>query len=463
MGALCSRSGVQVPVRPVASNVVSTARKASEAAQRAASDACAMAERAQLRASETIEQLKQSLQANESSAIQKVDAATEQAVKALEAQPDKIMMLSAEDQKILEEAKKKIAEQHHQEQHQQAEGKGEEEHKQSLTKETGTTNSFPPKSSNSKSATSSPIAYLFYSPERDGGSLLQQWVQQPMTEEDIKQKKLIQLASFIPAPHKTVPKARLQQNGGATVFIKEIMKHVCTEGFSLQAHDHISFGAQISFFFSPLCVVLVLQYRWDIWGKAQRQAYYQGWVKFLKAADDMEGKVELKEFGSPAPPATVFILHTSPTENKVLEVKPDKELAISLFGFVAAVPSSSVYKSGANLSSKRFGDLASEAGGAYMQLSRRGGDAAFDQQEVLKWLEADGLKAGGGPITMSQGGDTYERRSEQKGGEAPQQPKEALGFKAGGGAITLTQGGDTYGNRSEPKGEEATQQKKEEA
>nr|WIW69504.1 immune mapped protein 1 [Eimeria intestinalis] len=427
MGALCSRSGVQVPVRPVASNVVSTARKASEAAQRAASDACAMAERAQLRASETIEQLKQSLQANESSAIQKVDAATEQAVKALEAQPDKIMMLSAEDQKILEEAKKKIAEQHHQEQHQQAEGKGEEEHKQSLTKETGTTNSFPPKSSNSKSATSSPIAYLFYSPERDGGSLLQQWVQQPMTEEDIKQKKLIQLASFIPAPHKTVPKARLQQNGGATVFIKEIM------------------------------------YRWDIWGKAQRQAYYQGWVKFLKAADDMEGKVELKEFGSPAPPATVFILHTSPTENKVLEVKPDKELAISLFGFVAAVPSSSVYKSGANLSSKRFGDLASEAGGAYMQLSRRGGDAAFDQQEVLKWLEADGLKAGGGPITMSQGGDTYERRSEQKGGEAPQQPKEALGFKAGGGAITLTQGGDTYGNRSEPKGEEATQQKKEEA
>ncbi|KAL8272112.1 hypothetical protein Esti_003955 [Eimeria stiedai] len=394
MGALCSRSGVQVPVQPVASNVVSTARKASEAAQKAAGDACEVAERAQKRASEAIDRLKQSLQANESSALQKVDAATEQAVKALEAQPDKIMMLSQEDQELLEQAKKQIAEQH------KAEGTAEAQ--QAVQNEIGA--SSPPEAQqivqkgieasnlppSKDSASSSPISYLFYASEKDGGSLLQQWVQQPMAEEEIIQKHFIQLASFVPAAHKTVPKARLQQNGGVTVFIKEIL------------------------------------YRWDIWGKAQRQGYYQGWVKYLKSADDMEAKVTLKEFASPAPPATVFILHTSPTENKVIEVKAGEALPISLFGFVAAVPSSSLYKPGSNISSKRFGDTATEAGGAYLQLSRRGGDAAFDQEEVLKWLEADGLKVaeGGKGITLSEVGNTYERRSEQKGGNPSQQEKQ---------------------------------------
>lgn len=57
-------------------------------------------------------------------------------------------------------------------------------------------------------------------------------------------------------------------------------------------------------------------------------------------------------------------------------------------------------------------------GGAYIQLSRRGGDAAFDEAEVVRWLAADGLeiKKGGG-ITMDSAG-TYEKRSDKKGGNA---------------------------------------------
>lgn len=57
------------------------------------------------------------------------------------------------------------------------------------------------------------------------------------------------------------------------------------------------------------------------------------------------------------------------------------------------------------------------AGGAYLQLSRRGGDAAFDQAEMVKWLAADGLKAqeAGKGVALDAAG-SYERRSILKGG-----------------------------------------------
>ncbi|KAL8437563.1 hypothetical protein Efla_000426 [Eimeria flavescens] len=367
MGNLCSRSGVQVPVRPAAENVVGAARKASSSAQQAATDACGIAEEAQRKASEAMERLKDSLHTNEESAVHKVEEATDQASKLLESQPDKIVMLSEADQQLLAEAKKKLA-------------SGELQQTPAAAAGAGGGGDSAPESS---PPPSSAMAYLFYAPELEGGSLLQWWMAKPV-EEEIQKKKFILLASFTPAAHKRIPKTRLTQNNGVTVFLQEIA------------------------------------YRWDIWGKAQRQAYFKGWTKFLKAADDMEATVKVFSFSKPAPAASVFILHTAPTGNKVIQLKEGGEgIPISLFGFAAAAPPNAAFKDGANVSSKRFGEIATEAGGSYIQLSRRAGDAALDQEEVVKWLAADGLQVSqGGGIKLGEG-DTYERRSEKKGGGPP--------------------------------------------
>ncbi|CDI75999.1 Immune mapped protein 1, related [Eimeria praecox] len=110
--------------------------------------------------------------------------------------------------------------------------------------------------------------------------------------------------------------------------------------------------------------------------------------------------------------------HAEEIENKVLPVKEEDAFNISAFGFVAVTPPPPPYKAGANITPKRFGEIATGAGGAYLQLSRRGGDAAFDEAEVVRWLAADGLeiKKGEG-ITMGAAG-SYERRSDKKGGNA---------------------------------------------
>lgn len=49
-------------------------------------------------------------------------------------------------------------------------------------------------------------------------------------------------------------------------------------------------------------------------------------------------------------------------ENKVLPVKEEEEFKISVFGFAAVVPAQSSYKPGANITPKRFGEIATEAG-----------------------------------------------------------------------------------------------------
>ncbi|CDJ57702.1 Immune mapped protein-1, related [Eimeria maxima] len=227
-----------------------------------------------------------------------------------------------------------------------------------------------------------PRAYLFYACELNEGSLMMQWTTTQITEEDMHAKNLILLASFFPAKHKTVSKSKLTQNGGITYFLQE------------------------------------MKYKWEVWSKVQRQAYYQGWIKFVKAADEMEASFTLHHFAAPAPPAKLFLLHTGPIENKVLPAKEEEPFNVSVFGLAAVTPPSPPYKPGANITPKRFGEIATGAGGAYMQLSRRGGDAAFDEKEVQKWLAADGLqmKKGEG-ITLDAAGG-YERRSEKKGGDA---------------------------------------------
>lgn len=68
-----------------------------------------------------------------------------------------------------------------------------------------------------------------------------------------------------------------------------------------------------------LCYLVAMQYKWEMWGKSQRQEYYQGFVKFLKAADDMEATVRVHKFSSPAQPAKVYVLHTGPVSEKALE------------------------------------------------------------------------------------------------------------------------------------------------
>ncbi|XP_026190570.1 uncharacterized protein LOC34620157 [Cyclospora cayetanensis] len=232
----------------------------------------------------------------------------------------------------------------------------------------------------------SPLAYLFFASSLNEGSLIQLWAPSPMTPEQMKEKQYVLLASLIPARHKKVTKNKLTVNGGITCFQQEIL------------------------------------YKWDIWSKAQRQPYYQGWVKFLKAADEMEATVRIHVFDKPAPSARVFVLHTGPIENKVIPITEEQDLKISVFSFVSVVPPPSTYKPGTNITPKRFGDLATESGGAYIQLSRRGGDAVFDEADVVKWLAAEGLELQqGGGITLDATG-TYERRSDKKGGNVPATP-----------------------------------------
>ncbi|CDJ27683.1 Immune mapped protein-1, related [Eimeria mitis] len=227
-----------------------------------------------------------------------------------------------------------------------------------------------------------PHAYLFYASELNEGSLIIQWTSTQMNEEEMHAKKLVLLASFIPPKHKTVPKSKLTHNGGITYLLQE------------------------------------MTYKWEIWNKVQRQGYYQGWLKFIKAADEMEASIKIHKYSEPAPPAKVFLLHSGPIENKVLPVMEEESFSVSVFGFAAVTPPPSPYKAGANISPKRFGEIATAAGGGYVQLSRRGGNAAFDEAEVVRWLAADGLeiKKGEG-ITLDSAG-TYERRSEKKGGNA---------------------------------------------
>ncbi|CDJ37867.1 Immune mapped protein 1 [Eimeria tenella] len=225
-----------------------------------------------------------------------------------------------------------------------------------------------------------PHAYLFYAAELNEGSLILQWTAAAMQQQEMQDKKLLLLASFVPPKYKTVTKSKLQQNGGITFLLQE------------------------------------MKYKWDIWNKAQRQAYFQGWAKFLKAADEMEASLLLHPFELPAPPATVFLLHTGPIENKVVPVKLGEPIGISMFGFAAVAPPPAPYKAGANITPKRFGELATQAGGAYIQLSRRGGDAAFSEADVVKWLAEDGLEIQqGNGITLDSTG-AYERRSDKKGG-----------------------------------------------
>ncbi|CDJ48735.1 Immune mapped protein-1, related [Eimeria brunetti] len=125
-------------------------------------------------------------------------------------------------------------------------------------------------------AANTPHAYLVYSSDLNEGSLFMQWVPNEMKEEEIQSKKYIILAYFTPAKHRTVPKSKFSQNGGITYLLQE------------------------------------MKYKWEIWNKQQRQLYFCGWTKFLKAADEAEGFLCLRRPDHPAPPARVALLHTGP-------------------------------------------------------------------------------------------------------------------------------------------------------
>ncbi|OEH80638.1 hypothetical protein cyc_03473 [Cyclospora cayetanensis] len=280
------------------------------------------------------------------------------------------LLLSHADQQLLDAAKQQVA---------------------AKTATASTSASAPP--------ANSPLAYLFFASSLNEGSLIQLWAPSPMTPEQMKEKQYVLLASLIPARHKKVTKNKLTVNGGITCFQQEILYYEFLLNWSVSViRGGVSCFLQLSA--ADPALQHQIWYKWDIWSKAQRQPYYQGWVKFLKAADEMEATIE----------------------NKVIPITEEQDLKISVFSFVSVVPPPSTYKPGTNITPKRFGDLATESGGAYIQLSRRGGDAVFDEADVVKWLAAEGLELQqGGGITLDATG-TYERRSDKKGGNVPATP-----------------------------------------
>lgn len=196
MGGVCTKSDASPPPRPAADSVVPITEKASESVQKAVSGAAVEAEKAQEESAKAAQKAEEEVKAVEAEAQQELSSAQEQAKQELEAPKESVMPISEADQQLLAAAKQQVAV------------------KQNVP-------------------ANSPLAYLFYASDLQGGSLIQQYVPRAMAPEEMEEKKLILLATFIPARHKTVPKTKLQQNGGVTSFVQEIM--VCP-GLLLLSH-----------------------------------------------------------------------------------------------------------------------------------------------------------------------------------------------------------------------------------
>ncbi|KFH03240.1 immune mapped protein 1 [Toxoplasma gondii VAND] len=202
----------------------------------------------------------------------------------------------------------------------------------------------------------SAYGYLLFSPDK-GGSLTLLWSKQQLSAEEEENAGKV-LLSFVPALHKNVPRMKYEKKGGKTELLTDI------------------------------------EAKWSVWKVNEKQRYYAAWATVLKAANEYEAKVTVREWTEEMPPQVfISLLHVGLVGNKVASLPRGHPVDLGVFSHIAVVPAdkNKEFKDGFNLSEKKFQDLAVAAGGADQRFAPRGIATALGQDDVVAWMKEDGI------------------------------------------------------------------------